>query len=82
MRRRSLSISDQVFIKDFGRNLVELIRKRGYSSIYEFWIEEAGDHISRAALNRIATGTVDVKISTIRILAKCLKVKPKDLLDF
>ncbi len=57
------------------------IHKR-YDSPYEFRVEKAGEHTSRANLNYILNGKTDIKITTVRILAKLLAVKTRDLLDF
>lgn len=66
----------------FGKHLALTIERRGYSSLYDFWIRKAGDHLSRASINFLVLGKKDPKLSTIRILARLLKVAPKDLLDF
>jgi len=82
MKRRGKTKSEENFQKELGKRLEKEIKKSGYSSPYEFWIEKAGDHVSRATLNYILTGKTDVKITTLMTLAKLLKVKTKDLLDF
>lgn len=70
------------WLKGFGKQVESVIRERGYESIYDFWIQRAGDDISRATLNYIVAGKVDPKASTIRTLAKLLEVTPGRLFDF
>lgn len=84
MRRSNKSKEDDLWLAALGRHIEGLIKKRGYDSAYDFWInhEEAGDTISRAALNYIVAGKSDPKASTLRALAKLLGLKPAKLLDF
>ena len=82
MKRRGKSRADEAFLKALGKNIERLIEKQGFSSPYDFWIKEAGDEVSRSALNYILTGRTDPKASTLRALARLLKVRPRDILDF
>lgn len=82
MRRRNKTKNEEIFQKALGKRIEREIEKRGYASPYEFWIEKAGDEISRASLNYIIAGKTDVKITTLMTIAKLLKIKTKDLLDF
>lgn len=82
MKRRSKSKLEERFQIELGKRIEKEIKKQGYTSPYEFWIEAAGDHISRAALNYIVAGKTDIKLTTLMTIAKLLKVKTRDLLDF
>ena len=65
-----------------GKHINSLILEKGYKSPYEFWIERVGDDISRASLNYLLTGKVDVKATTLRKLASALDVELRRLFDF
>lgn len=82
MKRRSKSKLEERFQIELGKRIEKEIKKQGYASVYEFWIEVAGDHISRAALNYIVAGQTDIKLTTLMMVAKLLKIKARDLLDF
>ncbi len=82
MRKPNLSKEDKRWLEALGSHLDKLILQNGYKSPYEFWIEEAGDHLSRATLNYILNGEVDLKITTLRKFATLLEVEPKDILNF
>ena len=82
MRGKGRSNADQKWLKALGANLEKIIKEKGYSSVYDFWIQKAGDQISRASLNFIVAGKSDPKATTIRTLARLLKVKESRLLDF
>lgn len=79
---RKKNRSDKAYLRAFGVHVARLIERKGYKSLYDFWIRKAGDDLSRATLNYIVTGTKDTKLLTIRALAKLLGLDPKDLLDF
>lgn len=82
MRRRDKSKNELDFQKKIGKRIDKLILEKGYKSPYDFWINKAGDDISRAALNYIIAGKTDIKLSTLRTLSKLLGVKIKVLIDF
>lgn len=82
MRRRGKTKADAVYLKALGENLEKLIKKKGFTSVYDFWIKKVGDEMSRSALNYIVVGKTDPKASTLRALAKRLKIHPKEILDF
>ena len=72
---------DEKWLKDLGENIKIAILKCGFKSPYEFWINtKIGDCITRAGLNRIITGQSDTKITTLKHIAKALKVNICDLL--
>ena len=79
MRRKSKSKKDDDWLKGFGKRLEELILRRGYKSIYDFWQKEGHKYISRASLNYIVTGKVDPRISTIKTLVQVLGVDKNEL---
>jgi hypothetical protein len=72
----------QRYLRALGANLHRIIISKGYVSPYDFWIQKAGDEMSRASLNYIIAGARDPRASTLRTLAKLLKVHPKTLLEF
>ena len=82
VRRISAGKPDQEWLKRFGAHVDGLIRKKGYKSVYDFWINRAGESFSRAALNYIVSGRSDPKATTLRELAKLLDVKMSHLLEF
>lgn len=82
MKRRGSSKSDKTYLKAFGANLETAIRAKGYVSLYDFWIRKVGDEIGRSTLGKIIGGQSDPSLTTVRMLAKMLKVPMKDLLDF
>ena len=79
MRRKSKSKKDDEWLKEFGRNLEELILCRGYNSVYDFWKQEGHKYLSRASLNYIIAGEVDPRLSTVRSLLGALEIDSKDL---
>jgi transcriptional regulator with XRE-family HTH domain len=82
VRRISVSKSDQVWLKKFGSHLEEVIKKNGYKSAYDFWIQHAGDHLSRATLNFMIAGKTDPKLTTLKKIAELLKVDLNTLIHF
>lgn len=82
MKRRKKQKTDEQFQKNLGKRIEAQIKLKGFKSIYDFWIQKAGDNISRAGLNYIVSGKTDIKITTLRMIARLLDVKTKDLLDF
>ncbi|MBX9767585.1 MAG: helix-turn-helix domain-containing protein [Bdellovibrionales bacterium] len=82
MRKIDRSKLDQRYLMGLGKHINSLILEKGYKSPYEFWIERVGDDISRASLNYILTGKVDVKATTLRKLASALDVELRRLFDF
>lgn len=82
MKKIGLSNSDQEWLKQLGKQIEALIRERGYPSVYDFWVNKAGEHLSRASLNNLVTGKKDFRLTTVRKVAKLLGVKPSKLLSF
>ncbi len=71
-----------MWLKGFGSHIEHLIKKKGFNSPYDFWIQKGDEMISRATLNYIIQGKNDPKLSTLRILARMLRVEVRDLFDF
>lgn len=68
-------------LKKLGQHVEKLIQERGYENGYQYWIHVAGDDISRDTLHRIINGK-DTKVTSLFTLARLLKIKPSQLLDF
>jgi len=82
-KKRLVKVSShQAYLKAFGANLERLIKERGYDSSYDFWINRAGDDISRSGLRYIISGSRDAKLSTLKILAELLEIEPGRLFEF
>lgn len=74
--------SDSETLRRFGKHLGRLIQERGYASPYDFWVQEAGEEMSRASLNYILAGKREPKLLTVLLLARLLRVPSQQLLDF
>lgn len=75
-------VSNNKKLKEFGEHLKTLIRRRGYKSAYDFWIERAGDDISRMTLHYIITGQREPKLFTLILLMDLLEVTPQEFFNF
>ena len=73
---------DDKWLKALGSHIRILIETNGFQSPYDFWVSTIGDQISRTTLNYILNGAVDVKATTLRKIAKALKVPIKDVMSF
>lgn len=73
--------TDEQWQKAFAKRLKALVEKKGYTSAYEFWLQECGEDISRSNLDNMLNGRVDPKISTLRKLANNLGMTLQELLD-
>ena len=82
MRKAGKTKKDAKWLTDLGNHIHQLIIDAGYSSVYEFWIEKAGDDISKSGLNFIINGESNPKATTLKMLADHLGVKPSKILDF
>ena len=80
MRRTGKSKQDELWLKAVGQRIGELIKKKGFASPYDFWVQKIGDEISRATLNYIISGQSDPKATTLRVIARALGVEVSDLL--
>lgn len=79
-KKRKLNNNDE--LRKFGKHLEGLILKQGYTSTYDFWIQTAGEDISRAGLNYLITGRREPKLLTLILLADLLEISPSDIMDF
>jgi len=77
MKRAGRDKGDDLFLRTFGQRVAKVIKEKGYDSPYDFWIKKADNKISRATLNNIIIGKYDSKVTTIRAIAKLLRVNPK-----
>ncbi|MBY0517507.1 MAG: helix-turn-helix transcriptional regulator [Bacteriovoracaceae bacterium] len=73
--------TDEQWQKAFAKRLRTIIEEKGYTSAYEFWLQECGEDISRSNLDNILNGRVDPKISTLQKLAISLGMTLQELLD-
>ncbi|UGU17718.1 helix-turn-helix domain-containing protein [Sinomicrobium kalidii] len=72
------NIRDEAYLKAFGKNL-RLIRKRQGFSMEKLALD-AG--IEYSQIFDIEHGKINTTISTVRVIAKALKIPEKDLFDF
>ena len=82
MRKNTRSKKNDKWLKALGTHFLKLIEKKGYKSPYDFWVQKAGDDISRSALNYILNGEVDAKATTLKKLANALDVDAKEIFNF
>lgn len=73
-----ISGRDKKYLKDFGKNLRRLRKSKRISQ--EALALDAG--IGKNQVGLIERGEINVTINTIKKLAKCIGLQPKDLLDF
>jgi len=69
---------DDKFIKKFGLHLRELRKAKGFSQ--EKLAGDTGFEVSQ--IGRIERGEINTSISHLAALAKALKIKPDELLQF
>jgi len=82
LRKIKRSKEDERWLEAIGAHIQKLILEKGYKSPYDFWVQQVGDEVSRAALNYVLKGRVDVKATTLRKLALALGVEPKEIFNF
>lgn len=80
MAKKKKYTEDSIWLQDLGSNIAKLIKKKGYPSPYDFWVQKLDESVSRSALNYILRGKTDVRISTLRSIARALSVDLSDLL--
>ena len=71
-----------MWLKRLGEHINQMIIRKGFKSPYEFWIQVLGEDVSRASLNYILKGRVDVKATTLKKIADALDVPIQELLNF
>lgn len=82
MVTRKLRKSDKSFLKRLGKQIEhKILNENGYSSLDAFSIE-FHDLITKPTLYQICKGERDMKISTLRGIAKALDIPITKLLDF
>lgn len=74
--------TENPWLKRLGKHIEAVMRKKGYDSPYEFWLEKVGDEMSRTTLNHVLTGKYDPKTSTLKKLADSLGMSLSELVDF
>lgn len=82
MAKSGLSASDQQWLKRLGKRVEVLISEKGYSGVYDFWINRAGETLSRASLNNLIAGSKDFRLTTVRKVAKLLGVRVSEIFRF
>ena len=70
--------SVQTKINKIGKNIKLAIKNKGYSSIYDFWVNSSKP-IATSTLHDIVSGKSDPKISTLIQLSESLEIKLSDL---
>jgi transcriptional regulator with XRE-family HTH domain len=73
-----INIRDKKYLKDFGKHLRDIRTKAAITQ--EGLGLDAG--LGKNQVGLIERGEVNVTISTLKKLAKSLRVEPKELLDF
>lgn len=81
MKKRLTPKDNELWLKAFGKRLEKLILSQGYNSAYDFWIHTCGNEISRATLNNMLIGKMDIKVGTLRKLAHLLEIPLIELLN-
>ena len=82
MRKSGKTKNEEKWLSELGNHIHKLIKNAGHKSVYNFWIEKAGDDISKSGLNFIINGESNPKATTLKALADHLGIRPSDILDF
>lgn len=83
MKKSKRAPDDEKWLKSLGKHISKLIKKRGYESAYDFWVQALGDaSLSRSNLDYILKGQVDVQATTLKKIADGLEVPVHQLLKF
>lgn len=67
-------------ILKIGENIEAQILKKGFSSVYDFWINSE-DPIPKSTLHDIISGKSDPRISTLIAISESLEIPLSSLLD-
>ena len=78
MAKKSKSVQNK--INKIGINIEKAIKSKGYTSIYDFWINNPKP-VAKSTLHDIVSGKSDPKISTLISLAESLNIDLCDLID-
>ena len=68
------------YLQKFGKNLRKIRKSKGF--VQEDFTGDEGEGISRSMIGMLETARTDLTLTTLKIIADALEVKPKDLLDF
>lgn len=80
MVTRALASSDKAFLERLGRKVRKIIlTDRGYTSLDAFALEHH-DLIAKPTLYQLCDGRRDMKVSTLRGLARALGITIQELL--
>lgn len=74
--------AEKKWIKKFGQHVAKVLKEKGYASPYDFWLQKAGDEISRASINNVISGKKDIRLTTVKRMAKLLDMRISELLEF
>jgi predicted transcriptional regulator len=77
MAKRPKSVQSKT--NKIGKNINEAIKNSGYSSIYDFWINNPNP-VPKSTLRDIITGKSDPRISTLILLTESLEIGLYDLI--
>lgn len=75
----AVNVQPSDYNRTLGLHVQELIKSKGYKSVYDFWVNRAGDEVSRATLNYLTAGKGDPKLSTLRLVAELLEIPFKNI---
>ncbi len=79
MATRKKKASDQEFLLRLGRRIeLMILNERKYKSLDAFALEHH-DQIAKPTLYQICDGERDMKISTLRAIARALEISLEDL---
>ena len=83
LKKSKRTPDDEKWLKSLGKHIFKLIKKKGYASAYDFWVQALGDVVlSRSNLDYILKGQVDVQASTLKKIADGLEIPVHQLLKF
>lgn len=81
MTKKNLTKTDQLFLKNLGAKVRDIIlQEKGYSSLDAFTLEHH-EHVAKGTLYEICDGNRDMKISTLRGLCRALNMTLEDLIE-
>jgi len=81
LKKSKRTPNDEKWLKSLGKHILQVIKKKGYESPYDFWINALGDaSLSRSNLDYILKGQVDVQATTLKKIAEALDVPIQNLL--
>ena len=81
-KKSRIKKEDSAWLSALGRHIHSKILEKGFKSPYEFWVEALGDQVSRASLNYVLNGSVDVRATTLRRIAEALEMDHQEIFNF